>query len=237
MMTIRSAAERGISQQEGIFRRHSFSFGPYYDAKRMGFGPLRVLNEEQLAAGVGFAPHAHADVEILTLVLEGCLRLSDAEGNGIRDVRAGGLHKASAGTGLVHVEANASAEQPLRYVQAWLLPDRRGLEPCEELVYPPAEQRLGCLQPVGGPRPGRGRVTLRQDAWLYLLDFDEAHCGPVLHEPECGRCTWVQMLDGAIEVNGRLVCAGDGVAIVGEPALRLDGKGPARLMLFDLPPA
>jgi redox-sensitive bicupin YhaK (pirin superfamily) len=233
MISIRRSDERGGGKQGWLDSRHSFSFGHYYDANHMGFGPLRVINEDRVAPGSGFDTHGHRDMEIISYVLEGALEHKDSLGTG-SVVRPGDLQRMSAGTGIRHSEFNPSADKPLHFLQIWLLPEKTGLAPgYEQKTFGDAEKR-GRLRLVAS-RDGRdGSVRLHQDADIYasLLDKGDA----VVHDLARGRKAWVQVTRGAVDLGSQRLQAGDGAAVESEPAIRLAAATDAvELLLFDLP--
>jgi hypothetical protein len=233
MIAIRPADERGIANLGWLDSRHSFSFGHYYDPKHMGFGPLRVINEDRVRPGAGFDTHGHRDMEIISYVLEGALEHRDSIGTG-SIIRPGDVQRMSAGSGIRHSEFNPSASEPVHFLQIWLLPNEEGLSPSyEQKTFADSEKR-GQLRLVAA-RDGRdGAVLIHQDADIFasLLDADET----VSHELAAGRKGWIQVLRGAVEVNGENLRAGDGAAASGQPRLQITGKSDgSEILLFDLP--
>ncbi len=231
MYQIRKSAERGQVRIDWLDSRHSFSFGHYHDPRFMGFGDLRVINEDKVAPGGGFATHGHADMEIVTYVLDGALAHEDSLGNGAV-IRPGEVQRMSAGTGIRHSEMNASGTDPVHFLQIWFLPEARGLAPGYEQTMFPAEDRQGKLRLVAS-RDGRaGSVTIHQDAALYasLLSPGES----VVHLPEPGRRQWLQVAAGSVTANGETLEQGDGMALLQEPKIEITGREPAEILLFDL---
>ena len=234
MITIRPAAERGHFDHGWLDTRHTFSFADYHDPRHMGFGPLRVINEDRVRPGEGFGRHGHRDMEILSYVLAGELTHGDSMGNG-SVVRPGELQRMSAGTGVLHSESNASREHPVHFLQIWIVPDRRGLAPgYEQRAFPEAERR-GRARLVASPDGADGSVTIQQDARVYatLLAGGEEVRLPLA----AGRRAWVQVAHGAVTVNGQAVAEGDGAALTEERAVELAGAGGelANVLVFDLP--
>jgi quercetin 2,3-dioxygenase len=233
MIAVRPAAERGIANFGWLDSRHSFSFGHYYDPKHMGFGPLRVINEDRVRPGAGFDTHGHSDMEIISYVLEGALEHKDSIGTG-SVIRPGDVQRMSAGSGIRHSEFNPSNSEPVHFLQIWLLPNEEGLTPSyEQKTFADGEKR-GRLRLVAS-RDGRdGSVRIHQDADLYasLLDKDEA----VTHALAAGRHGWIQVVRGAVEVNGQSLRAGDGAAASELPALTVTATADgSEFLLFDLP--
>jgi redox-sensitive bicupin YhaK (pirin superfamily) len=234
MMTIRRSAERGHGDHGWLDTRHTFSFADYHDEAHMGFGPLRVINEDRVAPGQGFGTHGHRDMEIVSYVLEGELAHRDSMGTG-SVIRPGEVQRMSAGTGVRHSEENPSRERPVHFLQIWIVPDRAGHAPSyEQRAFPEAERR-GRLRLVASPDGAEGSVRLHQDARLFagLLGAGERAALPLAG----GRSAWVQVARGAVSVNGQALAAGDGAALTGEAAVEVAGAGEgiAELLVFDLP--
>ncbi|MEJ2604555.1 MAG: pirin family protein [Gammaproteobacteria bacterium] len=231
MLAIRAANERGKANFGWLDSRHTFSFGHYYDPQFMGFGPLRVINEDRVRPGEGFATHGHRDMEIISYVLDGALEHKDSLGTG-SIIRPGDVQRMTAGTGVHHSEYNASATDPVHFLQIWILPERDGLEPGYEQKAFPAEEKLGRLRLVGS-RDGRdGSVTIHQDVDLYaaLLGAGDE----IAHRFAEGRYGWLQVARGAVRLEGSELEAGDGVAFKGVRDLRLAGVDDAEVLLFDM---
>jgi quercetin 2,3-dioxygenase len=233
MITVRHAGERGIANHGWLDSRHTFSFGHYYDPKHMGFGPLRVINEDRVQPGGGFDTHGHRDMEIISYVLEGALEHKDSIGTG-SVIRPGDVQVMSAGTGIRHSELNHSNQEPVHFLQIWVLPDEQGLKPrYDQKTFPDAEKR-GRLRLVGSPDGRDGSIVIHQDADIYasLLDSGEA----VTHVFEPARKGWVQVVRGTVNVNGEAVSAGDGVAVKDEPGLTITARANgSEVLVFDLP--
>ena len=230
-VTVRKSEDRGKANFGWLQSRHSFSFGHYYDPSHMGFGSLRVINEDRVAPGGGFPTHPHRDMEIISYVLDGALEHKDSLGTG-SVIRPGDVQHMSAGTGVRHSEYNASSKEPVHFLQIWILPEREGLKPSyEQKVFEAAEKR-GQLRLIGS-RSGRdGSVTIHQDADLYatLLEVGES----VTHGLKAGRSAWVQVASGSIAVNGQKLEAGDGMAVEGAGDLHLEAETSAEVLLFDM---
>jgi redox-sensitive bicupin YhaK (pirin superfamily) len=229
MIAVRKSEDRGGGQHGWLDTRHSFSFADYYDPRHMGFGPLRVINEDRIAPAAGFPTHPHRDMEILTWVLSGAVAHRDSEGNQAV-VRPGELQRMSAGTGIRHSEFNASATDPLHLLQIWILPERQGLPPgYEQTSFTDLEDGLRLV----AARDGRaGAVTLHQDAELWAARLQEGR--EVVFEPHHGRVQWLQIARGSVGLNGQSLRAGDGAAIQGESRLLIRADQPAELLLFNL---
>lgn len=231
MITLRRADERGHFDFGWLDTNHTFSFGEYYDPRRMGFRALRVINEDSVSPGEGFPTHGHRDMEIVSYVLAGALEHRDSMGNG-SVIRPGDVQRMSAGTGVRHSEYNHSAEEPVHFLQIWLLPERQGIAPGYEQKSYGEEEKRGRLRLIAS-RDGRdGSVTVHQDASLYatLLEPGEA----AEYELRPGRHAWVQAARGAVGVNGLRLNQSDGAAISDERRIRLVGVEPAEVLLFDL---
>jgi redox-sensitive bicupin YhaK (pirin superfamily) len=231
MLQIIRSDDRGHAHHGWLESRHTFSFGDYYDPRRMGFGQLRVINEDRVVPGAGFPTHPHRDMEIVSLVLSGAIEHKDSMGNG-SVIRAGDVQRMSAGTGVLHSEYNPSKRDPLHFLQIWIMPEQRGLEPGYEQRTFPLEARKGRLQKVGARDGADGAVTIHQDVGLYVADLGS---GEAVTHPLTGRRGWVQVTGGAVTVNGEQVQAGDGVALQEEAEVRIEGtEGRGQILLFDL---
>jgi quercetin 2,3-dioxygenase len=228
---MRRSDDRGRAHLGWLDSLHTFSFADYNDPRYMGYGPLRVINEDRVQAGKGFGTHGHRDMEIISYVLEGELAHRDSMGNG-SVIRRGDLQRMSAGTGVEHSEFNHSQAEPVHFFQIWLLPDRRGLEPgYEEKHFDDGEKR-GRLKLVAS-RDGRdGSVVVHQDADLYAALLGDGDV--VTHATERTRKGWVQVASGAVTVNGEQLAAGDGAAIAYEDHVEIRASTDSELLLFDM---
>jgi len=233
VITVRRSEERGHFDHGWLDTRHTFSFAGYHDPEHMGFRALRVINEDRVKPGQGFGTHGHRDMEILSYVLSGVLAHRDSTG-ALGELRPGELQRMSAGTGIMHSEFNGSAQEPVHFLQIWILPDRPGHRPSYEQKTFPAAERRGRLRLVASPDGADGSTVLHQDTRVLaaLLRPGEA----VEHALADGRHAWVQVARGGVEVNGVALAAGDGAAASGERLLRIAGTGAAEteLLLFDL---
>ncbi len=233
MLTVRKAAERGHADHGWLDTHHTFSFADYFDRRYMGFGPLRVINDDTVAAGGGFPPHGHRDMEIISYVLEGALEHRDSMGNG-SVIRPGDVQRMSAGTGVVHSEYNASGTAPVHFLQIWILPRRGGLPSGYEQKHFTDEDKRGRLRLVASPDGAEGSVTLQQDARVYAALLGGGQAAKHAFAP--GRKGWLHVARGAASLNGTALAAGDGVAIEEEGEVALaGGDGGGELLLFDLP--
>lgn len=233
MINVRHAAERGTANFGWLDSRHTFSFGDYYDPSRLGFGPLRVINEDRVSPGQGFGTHGHRDMEIISYVLAGALEHKDSIGTG-SVIRPGDVQIMSAGTGIRHSEFNHSKTEPVHFLQIWVIPGREGIAPrYEQKTFADTEKR-GRLRLVGSPDGRDGSVVIHQNLELFaaLLTGGEK----VTHALSPGRRGWVQIVRGAVAMNGIDLATGDGASIENEPGLSLtaavDGT---EVLVFDLP--
>ena len=230
-ITVRKAADRGRVDFGWLDSRHTFSFGHYYDLAHMGFGPLRVINDDRVAGGGGFPPHPHSDMEIISYVLEGGLEHRDSMGNG-SVIRYGDVQRMSAGSGVRHSEFNASKTEPVRLLQIWIMPERDGLAPSYEQKRFTAEEKRGRLRLIGSRDGREGSTTIHQDVDLYatLLAKGEA----ATHELAPGRGAWVQIATGSATLNGVRLEEGDGASVTTSGPLRLETADGAEALLFDM---
>jgi redox-sensitive bicupin YhaK (pirin superfamily) len=233
MITLRPAAERGTDNLGWLDSRHTFSFGYYYDAKHMGFGPLRVINADRVRPGGGFDTHGHRDMEIISYVLEGALEHKDSIGTG-SVIRPGDVQVMSAGTGIRHSEFNHSKTEPVHFLQIWVLPDREGIPPRYDQKTFGKSEKSGRLRLVGSPDGRDGSILIHQDVEIYDALLDSADS--VKHQLRPGRKSWLQVVGGSVEVNGTPACAGDGLAIRDETLLTIKSRAEgSELLVFDLP--
>jgi redox-sensitive bicupin YhaK (pirin superfamily) len=233
MLTIRKAAERGHAEHGWLDSHHTFSFADYYDPKHMGFGPLRVINDDTVAGGGGFPPHGHRDMEIISYVIDGALSHKDNMGNG-SVIKPGDVQRMSAGPGVVHAEYNASKTEPVHFLQIWIIPEKQGLPAGYEQKYFSNDDKRGKLRLVASRDGADGSVRIQQDARLYatLLGAGQS----VSHTIPRGRKGWLHVVKGAAALNGQPLGAGDGVAIDGEEQLTLTSPSEGELLLFDMVP-
>ena len=245
MITLRKSADRGHADHGWLDSRHSFSFADYHDPAHMGFGNLRVINEDRIAPGTGFGRHAHRDMEIVSYVLEGELGHQDSLGNGVagsgtgsdRVVRPGDVQRMSAGTGVVHSEHNHAAGQPTHFLQIWLLPAERGVAPSyAQRHFEPAELQ-GTLRRVVAPlsvEGAHGAISINADASIDVGRFDGADAATRALDP--ARLAYVHVARGRIDVNGHTLDAGDAAMFREEAELRLANGHAAEVLVFDLAP-
>ena len=230
-ISIRSAESRGHESHGWLDSFHSFSFANYHDPKHMGFGPLRVINEDRVQPGAGFGTHGHSDMEIISYVLDGALEHKDSLGTG-SVIRPGDVQRMSAGSGVRHSEFNHSKTEPVHFLQIWIIPESKGLKPSyEQRTFGPDERR-GSLRLIGS-RDGRdGSVTIHRDVDLYAAVLSSGQT--VTHRLSAGRGAWLQVARGAVNFDGRLLKAGDGVAIDAPGLLTIEGEQEAEVLLFDM---
>jgi quercetin 2,3-dioxygenase len=232
MLTLRRAEERGRANFGWLDSRHTFSFGSYFDPAHIGFGPLRVINDDRVGGGEGFPAHPHADMEIVSYVLDGALEHKDSIGTG-SVIRPGDVQRMSAGSGIRHSEFNASKTEPVHFLQIWIVPEKKGLKPGYEQKSFSAEDKRGKLRLVGS-RDGRdGSVTIHQDVDLYATVLSEGETAT--HVLKAGRKAWLQVARGSATLDGEELREGDGVAIETADALKLGSSAVAtEVLLFDL---
>ena len=232
MLTIRKSADRGHADHGWLQSHHTFSFADYHDPAQMGFGPLRVINEDFVAAGQGFGTHGHRDMEIITYVLDGSLEHKDSMGNGSA-LRYGDVQRMSAGRGVTHSEFNHSASEPLHLLQIWIEPDVRGIDPgYEEKHFDPAAKQ-GRLRLIASPDGRDGSVMIHQDATVHaaILDGNDQTEHPLAN----GRIAFVHVARGQLVANGIELSAGDALKVTGEAAVNFGQAHAAEILLFDLP--
>jgi len=231
MLTVRKAEDRGHANFGWLDSHHSFSFGQYHDPAHMGFGPLRVINDDRVAPGAGFGAHPHRDMEIISYVLEGAMEHKDSIGTG-SVIRPGDVQRMSAGTGIRHSEYNASETEPVHFLQIWIMPEKTGIAPSYEQKNFPAAERTGKLRLVASGTARDGALKIHQDADVYASLLDKG--GAVEHRPAAGRGQWLQVASGAVTVNGTSLKTGDGLAASGEAKLEIRADEPSEFLLFDM---
>ena len=231
MMNIRPAEKRGTTQMDWLDSHHSFSFGRFRDPRHMGFGKLRVINDDVVAPGAGFGEHPHRDMEIITYVVDGALEHADSLGNG-SVIRPGDVQIMSAGTGIRHSEFNASDEERCRLLQIWLPPNKVGLPPRYDQKRFPIADKTGELHLVLHPEGKDEALTIHQDARIYAGRFHGDESATLSLDED--RRAWVQVVRGTLSVNGQEMSRGDGAGLTEESELELcDGDG-AEVLVFDL---
>ena len=232
MMELRKSAERGYADHGWLKSFHSFSFADYYDRRHMGFGPLRVINEDRVAPGMGFGTHGHSDMEIISYVLEGELAHKDSMGNG-SSIKPGDVQRMSAGTGVMHSEFNHAQDQTTHFLQIWIQPNVTGIAPSYEEKHFEAEAKRGQLRLVASPDGRNGSVTIHQDARLFVGLFDgEERASQAM---AAGRLGYVYVARGSVQVNGAALAAGDAAKLIDEAQIEIARGNGAEILLFDLP--
>ncbi len=233
MLTVRKSQDRGHADHGWLNSYHSFSFAGYYDPRHMGWGNLRVINEDRIAPGTGFGTHGHRDMEIISYVLSGELAHQDSMGN-IKGIPPGDVQRMSAGTGVMHSEFNHADGQTTHFLQIWIEPDQRGMAPSYEQITVPAADKRGRLCLVAAPEGAPGVVRIHADASLYAGLFDGAEAATLALNP--ARKAYVHLVRGALQVNGTLLQAGDAALLEDEAQIRLEAGRDAEVLVFDLAP-
>ncbi|MFO1219791.1 MAG: pirin family protein [Burkholderiaceae bacterium] len=231
MMALRRAEDRGYADHGWLKSYHSFSFAEYHDPAHMGFGNLRVINEDRIAPGTGFGTHGHRDMEIVSYVIDGALAHRDSMGNGATIV-PGEVQRMSAGRGVMHSEYNHAREGQTHFLQIWILPRRRGIEPgYEQKAFADADKR-GRLRLVASEDGRDGSITIHADAALYAGRFDGSEAAERAIAPD--RLAYVYVVRGVLNANAQALRAGDALKLDGEPKLVLDQGRDAEVLVFDL---
>ena len=233
MITLRAAEQRGYADHGWLQARHSFSFGDYHDPAEMGWGALRVINEDRVAPGTGFGRHGHRDMEIVTYLLAGALEHQDSLGNG-GIIRRGEVQRMSAGKGILHSEFNPSAEEPTHLLQIWIEPAERGTRAGYEQQALPLDAMRGGWRLVASPDAADGSLKIGQDArlWASLLETGAR----LSYRLAAGRLAYVHVISGQVALNGQTLRAGDGAKIADETELQFLAGAESEFLLFDLPP-
>ncbi|MDY0745420.1 pirin family protein [Paucibacter sp. R3-3] len=238
MLELIKSSDRGYADHGWLKSFHSFSFAEYHDPRRMGFGSLRVINEDRIAAGTGFGTHGHRDMEIISYVLDGELAHKDSMGNGTAGgahagvIRPGDVQRMSAGTGVMHSEFNHSKANPTHFLQIWIVPDQRGIAPGYEQKHFAEGEKRGKLRLVASPDGAEGSVLIHTDAKLYAGLFDGAESAEL--PLATGRQTYVHLIRGKLTVNGQQLSGGDALQVSKEAGLKLEAGEGAEVLVFDL---
>jgi redox-sensitive bicupin YhaK (pirin superfamily) len=232
MQQIRRSDERGYADHGWLKSFHTFSFADYFDPKHVDFGPLRVINEDRVQPGAGFGTHAHRDMEILTYVLSGSLAHKDSMGNG-STIRPGDVQRMSAGRGVQHSEFNASNSEPVHFLQIWIMPSERGIEPGYEERHFSEQERRGQLRLIASSDRAQGSVLIHQDARIYAGLFDGAESARLQIAPH--RRVYVHLARGQIIADGLALAGGDALKLSGSDTLVLRDARAAEVLVFDLP--
>ncbi len=231
MLAVRKAGDRGHANHGWLDSYHTFSFGSYYDSQHMGLSNLRVINDDTVSPGGGFATHGHTDMEIVSYVLDGALEHKDSMGNG-SVMRPGDVQRMSAGTGVRHSEYNHSSQEAVHFLQIWLEPNQTGVEPSYDQRHFPLADRRGKLVLFVSPDGRYGSIATHQDAYMYgsILESGDA----LTHQLEKGRRAYVHLARGKANINGKQLATGDGMTIVDVQQVNLEGIESAEILLFDL---
>ncbi|MFM8610146.1 MAG: pirin family protein [Burkholderiaceae bacterium] len=233
MISIRKSEDRGYADHGWLRSFHSFSFAGYYDPKFMGFGNLRVINEDRIAPGTGFGTHGHRDMEIISYVLQGNLAHKDSMGN-VKGIPPGDVQRMSAGRGVMHSEFNHAANQVTHFLQIWIEPNVTGIEPSYEQKTFATPEKRGALRLVASPDAAQGSVRLHADASLYAGLLDGAERAALVLDP--ARLAYVHLIRGELQVNGQVLKTGDAAMLADESTLELHDGRDAEVLVFDLAP-
>ena len=238
MLQLIKSCDRGYADHGWLKSFHSFSFADYYDPARMGFGALRVINEDKIAPGTGFGTHGHRDMEIISYVLAGELAHKDSMGNGEAGgahagvIRPGDVQRMSAGTGVLHSEFNHAKDQTTHFLQIWIQPDARGIAPSYEQKHFNAGSKRGTLRLVAANDGADGAVSIHADARLYAGLFDGSEAAELDLAP--GRLAYVHLVRGALTVNGQNLATGDALQVSQTSRLAFSAGQDAEVLVFDL---
>ncbi len=231
MITLRKSQERGYADHGWLKSFHSFSFANYFDPQHMGFGNLRVINEDRIAAGTGFGRHGHRDMEIISYVLAGELAHQDTLGN-VKGIPPGDVQRMSAGTGVEHSEFNHAKDQTTHFLQIWIQPNVTGIAPSYEQKTFAESGKRGRLQLIASPDGAQGSVLIHADARVYAGLFDGSERSSVALP--AGRKGYVHVVRGELEVNGKRLAAGDAAKLEDEAEVALSAGNRAEVLVFDL---
>jgi len=232
MLQIRKSEERGLANHGWLNSHHSFSFGHYHDPKHVGFGPLLVINEDQVQGGQGFGTHGHRDMEIISYVLSGELEHKDSMGTG-SVLTYGDVQRMSAGTGVRHSEFNHSRSNLVHFLQIWIQPNQTGIAPSYEEKNFTTESKTGQLRLIASNDGREGSVLVHQDTAIYASIMEQGHS--LKHELAKGRIAYVHVIRGDVTVNGTVLKGGDALKITDESLVTLEQASAAEVLLFDLP--
>jgi redox-sensitive bicupin YhaK (pirin superfamily) len=233
MLTLRRSRDRGHADHGWLESYHSFSFAGYHDARHMGWGNLRVINEDRVAPGEGFGQHGHRDMEIISYVLEGELAHRDSMGN-VKGIPPGDVQRMSAGTGVVHSEFNHAKDRTTHFLQIWIVPDVTGIAPGYEQKTIPAAEKRGRLRLIASSTDSSDAVRIHADANVYAGLFDGAEAATMPLDP--ARKGYVHLVRGALDVNGQRLASGDALLLKDESTIALARGEDAEVLVFDLAP-
>jgi len=231
MITVRRSQERGYADHGWLKSHHSFSFAGYYDPAFMGWGNLRVINEDRVAPGMGFGTHGHRDMEIISYVLDGVLAHKDSMGN-VKGIPPGEVQRMSAGRGVTHSEFNHAPQQTTHFLQIWIEPRQLGTVPSYEQKAIPATEKRGALRLVASPDGANGSVSMNADARLYAGLFDGAEAAQL--DLATGRKAYVHLIKGHLTVNGHRLSTGDALMLEQETQVQVSEGQTAEVLVFDL---
>ncbi|MCK9261360.1 MAG: pirin family protein [Azoarcus sp.] len=231
MMSLRRSQDRGHADHGWLKSQHSFSFAGYYDPAHMGWGNLRVINEDRVAAGTGFGKHGHRDMEIISYVLSGELAHQDSMGH-IKGIPPGDVQRMSAGSGVTHSEFNHAQDQTTHFLQIWIEPNVTGIAPSYEQKSIPEAQKRGVLRLIASPDGAQDSVTIHADAALYTGLFDGDESAALTLAP--GRKGYVHLVRGTLDVNGQTLSSGDAALLANEEHVALSHGKDAEVLVFDL---
>lgn len=230
---LHKANSRGEADHGWLHAKHTFSFGDYYDPKRMGFGALLVLNDDTIAAGMGFGTHSHDNMEVITIPLEGDLEHKDSMGN-IGTINSGEIQVMSAGTGIQHSEYNKNKDKKLKLLQIWITPNKRGHEPRYDQITLNKADRKNTLQQIISPNAGEAGLWIHQDAWFHLGDFDKGSTTEYKFKKR-GNGLYVFSIKGDLKINDRLIRTRDGLGIWDTKSVTIGAETDAEFLLMEVP--
>ena len=231
MLLLRKSSERGYADHGWLKSFHSFSFAGYHDPQFMGWGNLRVINEDRVAPGMGFGKHSHRNMEIISYVLSGELAHEDSMGN-IKGIPPGDVQRMSAGTGVMHSEFNHAKDQTTHFLQIWIEPNQLEIAPGYEQKTIPAIKKEGALRLVASPEGNDGAVKIHADAKMYAGLFNGPQSATL--QLDTKRKAYVHLIRGSLNINGQTLSGGDALLIEGESQLEIDGGKTAEVLIFDL---
>ena len=231
MITLRKSQDRGYADHGWLKSYHSFSFAGYYDRQHMGWGNLRVINEDRIAPGTGFGQHSHRDMEIISYVLTGELAHQDSMGN-VKGIPPGDVQRMSAGSGVTHSEFNHAKDQTTHFLQIWIEPNVLGIQPGYEQKTIPAQQKRGALRLVASPDGAQDSVVIHADASVYAGLFDGEQTAELAFDP--ARKGYVHLISGTLDVNGQKLGSGDAALLNNEDRIKLSHGNQAEVLVFDL---
>ncbi|MEQ8733675.1 MAG: pirin family protein [Rhodospirillaceae bacterium] len=231
MITVRDRNDRGHTKTGWLDSHHTFSFGAYHDPANMGFGALRVINDDRIIPGAGFPTHGHRDMEIISYVVSGAVEHKDSMGTG-SIIRPGDVQRMSAGTGVTHSEFNPSKDEGARFLQVWITPEQAGLKPSYEQKNFSQRERTDTLRRVASQDGQNGAVKVHQDVSIYATMLTAG--SEVTHTIARGRQIWVQVVQGCVNINDTELREGDGAAVTDETSITLSSQTGAEVLVFDL---